>query len=163
MPMSDGLTGGTAAVVMTARGHPATLAFLGIVTWWHLPTVYTLDWRAQGGLWRNNYETRVCECLWLTNYRNQTVDPPCKPATDMLVPKTQISGTGRFYNYVSDVDILFTSHRHYRHIRVTNNSVDPSDRLAFYGLNLEHTMSEANMELAGARHVDIFGAKRGSG
>ena len=66
----------------------------------------------------------------------------------MLVPKTQISGTGRWYNYVSDVDILFTSHRHYRHIIVANNSVDSSNRLMFYALNLEHTMSETNMEIA---------------
>ena len=143
MPVSDGLLhadpagearNGTAsaAVVQTARGHSVTLAFVGMVTWWHLPTVFTLDWRAKGGLWRNNYETRVCECLFLTNYRNQTVDPPCKPAIDIVVPKTRISGTGQFYNYVSDVDILFTSHRHYRHVLVTNNSLDPSDRLRFY-------------------------------
>ena len=52
-----------------------------------------------------------------------------------------------------------TDHRSYRHMKVYNNSADADDRLRIYELNLEHAMSEANMELENARHVDIFGLK----
>ena len=44
-------------------------------------------------------------------------------------------------------------------MKVYNNSDDTADRLRIYELNLEHAMSEANMELQHAKHVDIFGLK----
>ena len=43
-----------------------------------------------------------------------------------------------------------TDHLNYRHIHVSNNSVDPDDaedRLVFYELNLEHAQAEANIGL----------------
>ncbi len=104
-------------LVRTAKGETATIAFLGMNSWWHLP-IYTLEWRSTGGLWRSNYETRVCECLWLANYRTPTT--PCTTAIRLGVPKTQILGTGNFVNYVSDEDILMTDHINYRHVRVSN-------------------------------------------
>merc|ERR1711862_1039930 len=36
---------------------------------------------------------------------------------------------------------------------------DESDRVVFYELNLEHAMSEANMQVSNSSHVDIYGLK----
>lgn len=100
-------------------GSPVTIAFIGLVTWWHIPGVYTLEWRATQGLWRSNYETRVCECMWLSDYGSPNAAhgkfgtwPPtnCTQGVELSVPKTQIRGTGFFYNYVSDEDVLYTDH-----------------------------------------------------
>eukprot|EP01047_Picozoa_sp_COSAG01_P116807 COSAG01_NODE_45484_length_409_cov_0.667742_1_plen_136_part_11 len=100
-----------APLLRTAVESNATLAFVGLTTWWHLPSIYTLDWRSRGGLWRSNYETRVCECLWLSNYRSQASSPACVAAPTMLAtPKTQVRGGGNFLNFVNDEDILFTDH-----------------------------------------------------
>ena len=52
--------------------------------------------------------------------------------------------------------MLFTDHLGYRDVLVTNNSASASDRLAFYAINLEHSMAEANGEFANAAHVDII-------
>ena len=76
---SSGFPGASAAaprpMVRTATdagagAAPTTIAFLGIVTWQHLANVYTLDWRTQHplSLWRTNFESRNCECLWLSAY-----------------------------------------------------------------------------------------------
>eukprot|EP00039_Didymoeca_costata_P027201 m.17740 g.17740 ORF g.17740 m.17740 type:complete len:808 (-) comp6096_c0_seq2:45-2468(-) len=144
---------------INSEDEPGTiLAFIGIVSWWHLP-VYTMEWKAVGGMWRSNYETRVCECLWLNQYHNQTTSPPCTESINITVAKTQIvDGSGRFYNFVNDEDILFTDHTHYRHLLVANKSAD-SPRLVFYTLNLEHAQSEANMQIDHSTGVDIFGLK----
>ena len=160
-------------LVRTAPGAPASLSFIGLVTWWHLAGVFTLDWRSKGGLYRSNYETRVCECLWLTDYGAPNVAhgylgtyPPkasdCRPGVKLTTPKTQVRGSGSFYGYSSDEDIVMTDHLHYRHLLIGNNSDDSSidDRLRFYALDLEHAMSEADAELDHARAVDIFGLKK---
>lgn len=145
-------------LVRTAMGAPVTIAFVGIVSWWHLP-VYTLHYRSKSGLWRNNYETRVCECLWLNDYDNATT--ACTTAVQLVVPKTKVQGTGAFVNYVSDEDILMTDHIDYRHLHVSQlrNSHNVSDRLRFYMLNLEHGQSQANFEIQNASFVDIYGIK----
>ena len=65
-------------------------------------------WRSQRGLWRSNYETRVCECLWLVDYANVTCPSSAPKAVVLNVPKTRVEGTGDFVNYVSDEDILMT-------------------------------------------------------
>jgi hypothetical protein len=162
-----------APLVRTASGAAATLGFLGLVTWWHIPGVFTLDWRARDGLWRSNYETRVCECMWLSDYGSPNSGhgqfgawPPvnCTAGVNLTVPKSQIRGTGSFYNWVSDEDVVFTDHVNYRHILIANNTVqsDIADapRLAFYAMNLEHSMAEANGELANASRVDFYGVKK---
>jgi hypothetical protein len=60
---------------------------------WHLP-IATVSWNSQRGLWRDNYDTRVCECLWLTDYGVPSVDnPPCKPAINLTVAKASTHGT----------------------------------------------------------------------
>jgi hypothetical protein len=111
MPMSSGMLGATARepkpVVSTAPGSSATIAFVGIVSWWHLP-IFTLDWGSKGGLYRNCYDTRVNECLWLNNYKSQTTEPRCQASINLTVAKAQIRGTGSFINYVNDEDILMT-------------------------------------------------------
>jgi hypothetical protein len=65
------------------------------------------------GLWRSNYETRVCECLWLENYRGVPTTP-CTTGVRLALPKTQIKGTGNFVNFVNDQDILMTDRVNYR-------------------------------------------------
>eukprot|EP00928_Gymnodinium_smaydae_P011500 TRINITY_DN14234_c0_g1_i3.p1 TRINITY_DN14234_c0_g1~~TRINITY_DN14234_c0_g1_i3.p1 ORF type:complete len:932 (+),score=66.71 TRINITY_DN14234_c0_g1_i3:409-2796(+) len=147
-------------LIITAPGSKATIAFVGLMTWWHLH-VFTLLWQSSGGLYRSNYDSRVCECLWLENYRFQSKQTPCRPSINLTVAKAQVSGTGAFVNFVNDEDIVMTDHRNYRHLLVSNNSnpADSNDRLRFYELNMEHAMSEANMELNNAHHVDVFGLK----
>eukprot|EP00038_Savillea_parva_P004098 m.134068 g.134068 ORF g.134068 m.134068 type:complete len:869 (-) comp11373_c0_seq7:124-2730(-) len=131
MPVSVGFATSASdpqPVVRVAPGPGATLAFVGVVTWWHLANVYTMDWEASNGLWRSNYETRVQECVWLANYAAQ--QGPCRPSVPLTLAKTQIHGTGRFYNMVNDEDILMTDHAHYRHVLIdtgnNNNSNDNS-------------------------------------
>eukprot|EP00035_Acanthoeca_spectabilis_P000766 m.75462 g.75462 ORF g.75462 m.75462 type:complete len:780 (+) comp10418_c0_seq1:29-2368(+) len=161
MPMSGGMTGGGGSalpVVRVAAGRGTTLAFVGVCTWWHLANVYTLDWQGTAGLWRSNYETRVQECVWLGNYHKQ--DGPCRASVPLAMAKTQIRGTGRFYNFVNDEDILMTDHTHYRHVLVHDVAgVDADDRVRFYMLNMEHAMSEANAQIANSTAVDIFSLK----
>jgi hypothetical protein len=148
-----GSNGNFAPLIRTASIGNTTLAFVGLVSWWHLPSIYTLDWRARGGLWRSNYETRVCECLWLENYASASpTSSSCQQqATALATAKTQVRGGGTFVNYVSDEDILFTDHRHYRHLFVGSAGAG-SEPLRLYATNLEHAMSEANMEVSGATH-----------
>ena len=56
---------------------------------------------------------------------------------------------------------LSADHINYRHLHVswTNNSADPTNRLRFYELNLEHGQSQANFEVQHAAHVDVYGIK----
>jgi hypothetical protein len=158
-----------APLLSTPEGVPVTIAFVGLTTFWHVDGVFTLDWRAKVGLWRNNYENRVCECMWLTDYGSANTEcgrhgtwPPtnCTKGVLLTVPKTQIRGSGQFYNSVSDEDILLTYHRGYRHVLVSNNSRSASERTVFYSLNLEHGQSEANGEFSHSARVDIYGFKK---
>jgi hypothetical protein len=159
-----------APLLRTAMGKQVNIAFVGLVTWWHVPGVFTLEWHAKQGVYRSNYESRVCECMWLSDYGSPNSAhgklgtwPPSNcsyPAVNLSVAKTQIYGTGKFFNYVSDEDILMTDHINYRDLLVSNNSASVDDRLAFYAINLEHAMSQANGELRAASHVDIFGLKK---
>jgi hypothetical protein len=110
--------------------------------------------------------------MWLSNYGSPNAAhgklgtwPPtnCAKGVELRVPKTQIRGTGSFYNYVSDEDVLYTDHTGYRDLLVSHNSKvvkNESDRTVFYAVNLEHAMSEANGEIADASHVDILGLKK---
>ena len=141
---------------------------------WHIANVFTLEWLAHDGAWRSNYETRVCECMWLSDYGSPNSAkgkfgawPPvnCTQGVNLTVPKTQISGAGSFYNYVSDEDVLFTDHRNYRHLFIGNIGeqhigVNTGNRLSFYSMNLEHGMSETNGEINHARNIDIYGLKK---
>jgi len=156
-------------LLRTAAGAPTLLAFVGLTTHWHVDGAFTLDWQSKGGCYRSNYESRVCECMWLSDYGSNntahgapTAWPPqnCSKGIELGVPKTLVRGSGKFYNYVSDEDILFTDHKHYRHLLVSNNSVSDDDRLSFYSLNLEHAQSESNGEFRHASHVDVFGFKK---
>ena len=111
MPVSEGFGDGdgrSAAhaaaplpLLTTAPGSKATIAFVNFVSWWHTP-IYTLDWRAKQGLYRNNYDTRVSECMWLNNNRGRTVEPPCKPSINLTTAKAHVRGTGAFINFVND-------------------------------------------------------------
>jgi hypothetical protein len=171
-PTTGGFAASTshpAPLLRTAAGAPVSIAFVGLVSWWHIAGAFTLEWHSKGGLWRSNYETRVCECMWLSDYGSPNAAhgkvgfwPPrnCTAGVELSVPKTQIHGTGVFYNYVSDEDVLYTDHIGYRHMLVSNNSKSSMDRLRFYAINLEHAMAEANGEFRHASHVDVYGIKK---
>jgi hypothetical protein len=84
---------------------PTTIAFIGVVTWQHLSDVTTLDWRTQHPLsvWRTNFESRDCECLWLSAY--QQLKPtivPCSLPINITTPKSVFRGLGRVYSFVND-------------------------------------------------------------
>ena len=70
--------------------------------WQHLASVYTLDWRTQHplSLWRTNFESRNCECLWLSAYqqRTPTIVPcmlPVDPWAAELGGKIGLSAPGK--------------------------------------------------------------------
>jgi hypothetical protein len=91
-----------------AASSGTTLAFVGLITFFHVevsfisqmsPTVhlgltlqgvYVSEWNSvnPASMWRANYESRVCECLWLTDY--ESVTPPCHNSRNITVPKTQV-------------------------------------------------------------------------
>ena len=69
------------------------------MSWWHIDGAYTLEWNSKGGIWRSNYETRVCECMWLSDYGSPNAAhgkmgswPPtnCTAGVELSVPKTQV-------------------------------------------------------------------------
>jgi len=106
-PASGGFAAVGAPLLRTPPGAAVTIAFVGLVTWWHIPAVFTLDWQAKQGLWRSNYMSRVCECMWLSDYGSPNAAhgklgtwPPsnCTQGVNLTVPKTQIRGTGKFFN-----------------------------------------------------------------
>ena len=170
---SGGLAGASAAnpapLVRTAtgdgRGSPTTIAFLGLLTWQHLAHVYTVDWRSQHplSLWRSNFDTRECECLWTSAYqRYQPPDLPCALPQNLTIAKAVFRGLGRVHGFVNDdLGSILSVGAGYRALRVADTSAfaTPTARLRFYSLNLEHAQSEANAELSNATHVDIYSLK----
>ncbi|MCJ1297158.1 hypothetical protein MMC34_008727 [Xylographa carneopallida] len=88
-----------------ASGPPTTVAFLGLLTWHHLEHVYTLDWRTRHplSLWRSNFDTRECECLWTSGYqRLAPTDIPCSLPWNLTIPKAVFRGLGRIHSFVND-------------------------------------------------------------
>jgi hypothetical protein len=144
---------------------PTTLAFLGVVTWQHLPQVTTLDWRSRNPLsvWRVNFESRDCECLWLSAY--QDLSPPVVPCllpANLTAAKSVFRGLGRVYSFVNDdTGAILSTGATYRSLLVADTAGvgAPDARLRFYSLNLEHAQSEANAELRNASFVDIYSVK----
>jgi len=162
----------TRPLLRTSTGRN-TIAFLGLVTFWHIPNVTTIDWQANDprAIWRSNYETRVAECAWWDNYGRGVsprygAPPACKTPLVLNKPKALIRGGGMFFNFVSDVDVCLTG-AEYRHLLITSPSqwhsapgAPPAARARFYGMNLEHAMGEANAEVFQSRQgVDVFGLK----
>lgn len=167
IPATTGLSGATRAdpapMLVTAYDSSAvTVAFLSLVTWWHLDGVYTLRWRNRGGarsFFRRVYTTRLCECGFeLFDASNGYAGyPPCHDSTNITFPKDVIEGTGRFYSWVNDEDILYNGAK-YRHLAIRD--VPPgAGGLRFYAMNMEHALGEANCEIINAHEVDIFGLK----
>jgi hypothetical protein len=166
---SGGLPRATAALpaplLRTAEDGGAqrtVVALLGLVTWHHLPHVFTLEWasRAADSVWGVNFEARACECLWVSAW--QAVDPPlrpCKLPTNLTVPKSLVRGVGKFFLFVNDeVGAILSTGAAYRHLAVRDTArfASPSARTRFYGLNLEHCQSEACAEVRNASWVDVF-------
>jgi hypothetical protein len=148
-----------------AAGPPTTIALLGLLTWQHLAHVYTIDWRSQHplSLYRSNFDTRECECLWTSAYqRLSPPDLPCSLPVNLTIPKAVFRGLGRIHSFVNDDTghILSTSST-YRAIRIADTSAFATAyaRTRFYSLNLEHAQSEANGEVANATFVDIYSVK----
>ena len=148
-----------------ADGAPTVVAFLGLLTWQHLADVFTLDWRTHHplSLWRSNFDTRECECLWTSGYQRLTPpDIPCSPPVNLTIPKALFRGLGRVHQFVNDdTGHILSTGAKYRAftIRDTTAFAGPQARTRFYGLNLEHAQSEANAEIANASWVDIYSIK----
>ena len=167
---SAGFAGGTAEspapLLRTAEGGGAIIvAHVGLVTWQHLAGVSTLDWRSQNPLsvWRVNFESRNCECLWLSAW--QALDPPavaCKPPVNFTSAKTRVAGLGRFYSFVNDdTGSILSTGAAYRSLLVADTAAfaGTEARTRFYSLNLEHAQSESNGEVRNASFVDIYSIK----
>ena len=121
---------------------PTTVAFIGVITWQHLANVPTLDWRTQHPLsiWRTNFESRDCECLWLSAY--QQLHPtivPCSLPVNMTTPKSVLRGLGRVYSFVNDdTGAIVSTSAKFRSLLIANTSAfgTASNRLRLYSLNL---------------------------
>jgi hypothetical protein len=146
-------------------GSPVTLAFVGLVTWQHLEHVTTLDWRSRdaASLWRTNFESRNCECLWTSGY--QALAPPpiaCQQPTNLSHAKSLFRGLGRVHSFVNDdTGAILSTGAAYRSLRVADTAAfaSPAAQTRFYSLNLEHAQSEANGDVVNASHVTIYSIK----
>lgn len=148
-----------------ARDPPTTIAFLGLLTWQHISDVYTIDWRTQNplSLWRSNFDTRECECLWTSAYQRLTpADIPCSPPLNLTIPKAIFRGLGRVHSFVNDdTGHILSTGAKYRALRIGDTAAfaGPEARTRFYSLNLEHAQSEANGEITNATWVDVYSIK----
>ncbi len=141
----------------------ATIAFLGVVTWQHLESVFTLEWRSEdpASVWRTAFESRDCECLWLSNYQ-QLAPPvaPCAPPRNLTIAKSVFRGVGRVYSFVNDdTGAIISTGAAYRSLLVDGSGGTPTSRLRFYSLNLEHAQAEANGEIRNSSFVDVYSVK----
>ena len=141
---------------------PTVLAHLGLVTWQHLPHVTTLEWRSRHPLsvWRANFESRDCECLWLGAYAPPV--RPCALPANLTAAKSTFAGLGRVYSFVNDdTGAILSTGAAYRSLLVADTAAfaSPQARLRFYSLNLEHAQSEANGELRNSSFVDVYSVK----
>ena len=142
---------------------PTVLAHLGLLTWQHLEHVSTLEWRSRHPLsvWRVNFESRDCECLWLGAYAT-TPATPCALPVNATGAKSTFSGLGRVYAFVNDdTGAILSTGAAYRSLLIADTAAfaSPLARLRFYSLNLEHAQSEANGEIRNASFVDIYSIK----
>ena len=168
---SEGLQGAApgapAPIIQTADdgAAPVTLAFIGIATWQHLSDVTTMDWRTRHplSLWRSNFESRDCECLWTTAYQVLSPPPiPCRLPANLTTAKSLFRGAGRVLGFVNDdTGAILSTGATYRSLRVADTAgwATEATKLRFYSLNLEHAQSEANGEVVNASHVDIYSIK----
>jgi len=141
-----------------------TIAHIGIVTWQHLDNVYTLNWRSQReeSIWRVNFESRDCECLWLSAYQAKAPTIiPCSLPKNLTIAKSVFSGLGRIYGFVNDdTGAILSTSASYRSLLIDGSSGSATgDRLRFYSLNLEHAQSEANGEIRNSSFVDVYSVK----
>ena len=160
--------GAPAPLLRTAdddAGAPVTLAFVGLVTWQHLAHVTTLDWRSRdaGSLWRTNFESRDCECLWTSGYQ-QLAPPalPCRLPVNTSHAKSTFRGLGRVLSFVNDdTGAILSTGARYRSLRVADTAgfATAAAGTRFYSLNLEHAQSEANGEVVNASHVTVYSFK----
>ena len=148
-----------------AAGQPTTIAFLGLLTWHHLADVYIVDWRTQHplSLWRSNFDTRECECLWTSGYqRLSPTDIPCSLPLNLTIAKSVFRGLGRVHSFVNDDTghILSTGSK-YRAVLISDTAAFAATtaRTRFYSLNLEHVQSESAAEVVNASWVDIYSVK----
>jgi hypothetical protein len=141
---------------------PTTIAFIGLVTWQHLD-IPTLDWRSQHPLsiWRTNFESRNCECLWLSAYQQlRPTVVPCSLPINATTPKSVFRGVGRVHSFVNDdTGAIVSTSAKFRSLLIANVSGTATRRLRLYSLNLEHAQTEANGEVRASSFVDIYSVK----
>ena len=125
------------------------LAFCGILTPYHVPGAYALEWRAG--------RQSVCRAVeFLRRPLGGFARPPQGQEPQALgVPLVAIRGHGggRWYNFYGE------SYTHqaagYRHLLFEGTS----EPLAIYQCNPEHARGEANMEIRRAQHASLYGVK----
>jgi hypothetical protein len=125
--------------------------------------VYTLDWRSQHPLsvWRSNFESRNCECLWLSVYQElRPTVVPCSLPVNITTAKSVFRGLGRVYGFVNDdTGAILSTGAKFRNLLITGSAGTLNRRLRFYSLNLEHAQSEVNGEIANSSFVDVYSVK----
>ncbi|MBT7163495.1 MAG: hypothetical protein HN904_11995, partial [Victivallales bacterium] len=131
-------------VIRTADDADArtVLASVGLVT--TVPGAFLVHWRAG----RHSIYRGVNTSCYFT-----TKPTPENPALQHPMVLVSGNGGGRWYNFHSDSS--GSVHPDYRHIQVQ----DTRGPLAFYQCNPEHARSGLEMELRGARNVNIYGLK----
>lgn len=148
-----------------ASAAPTVLAFVGVVSWQHLPDVVTLDWRSRNpqSLWRTNFESRDCECLWTSGYqRLAPTDIPCKLPVNITAAKSTFRGLGRVHSFVNDdTGAILSTGASYRSLHIADTAAFASAdaRLRLYSTNLEHAQSEANGDVVNASWVEFYSVK----
>ena len=114
-------------------------------------------------LLRTNFESRNCECLWLSAYQQHAPTiVPCSLPVNMTRAKSVFRGLGRVHGFVNDdTGAIISTGARYRSLLIANTSAfgTAQKRLRFYSLNLEHAESEANGEVRNASYVDIYSIK----
>ena len=118
------------------------LASVGLVT--GVPGAFLIHWRTG----RNSIYRGVNTSCYFT-----TKPTPENPVLQHPMVLVSGNGGGRWYNFHSDSS--GSVHPDYRHIQVQGTR----EPLAFYQCNPEHARSGLEMELRGARNVNIYGLK----
>lgn len=132
------------------------------ITFWHLPSIWLLDWQSPTGIWRQSHGYRTCDVVPASNPHSvlpPKVGPSCAGfpnrsfAVDLDQPLSIISGGGSFYTfYVEDWHYQGAG---YRHLLVNGSTAG----VKLYHVNPDCARGDAAVEIAGSHNVSIFGMK----
>lgn len=142
--------------LLRVTGSRVILHQLEYATFWHIPNLWLLDWRASDGFWRQAHGIRTCDVL---AFPSPNVGPSCDRflrrdlAANLSHPLSIISGGGRFYTfYVEDWQYQDAG---YRHLLINASTVG----LSIYHINPDCATGDAAVEVVSSTSVQIFGMK----